>query len=57
MSKCECKVVRKFALKTKKSMHSLCPIDNANKPKIDKIWLLDNNELELKNNLWFEFRF
>ena len=31
MSKCECKVVRKFALKTEKLVHSLCPIDRANK--------------------------
>ena len=31
MSKCECKVVRKFALGTKKLMHSLCPTDKAKK--------------------------
>ena len=30
-SKCEGKVVRKFALEIKKLMHSLCPIDRANK--------------------------
>ena len=38
MSKCECKVIRKFALETKKSMYSLCPIDKANKPRL---WLTD----------------
>ena len=32
MSKCERKVVKKFALETKKLMHSLCPTDRANKP-------------------------
>ena len=35
MPKCEHKVVRKFALETKKSMHSLCPIDGANKYQKD----------------------
>ena len=30
MSKCERKVVRKFALETEKSMHNLCPLDKAN---------------------------
>ena len=33
MSKCERKVVRKFALETEKLMHSLCPTDRANKSK------------------------
>src|ERR1700737_1381813 len=32
MSKCERKVVRKFALETKKLMHSPCPTDRANNP-------------------------
>jgi hypothetical protein len=31
MSKCERKVVRKFALETEKLMHSLYPMDRANK--------------------------
>ena len=31
MSKCERKVVRKFAFETEKLMHSLYPIDRANK--------------------------
>ena len=31
MSKCERKVVRKFALETEKWMHSLYPTDRANK--------------------------
>ena len=31
MSKCERKVVRKFALEMEKLTHSLCPIDKANK--------------------------
>ena len=31
MSKCERKVVRKFALETEKFTHILCPTDNANK--------------------------
>ena len=29
--KCECKVVRRFYFETEKLMHSLCPIDRANK--------------------------
>jgi len=33
MSKCECKVVRKFVLDTESSMHSLCLTDRA-----DKLW-------------------
>ena len=31
MSKCERKVVRKFALEIEKSMQSLCPTNKANK--------------------------
>ena len=31
MSKRERKVVEKFALETQKLMHSICPIDKANK--------------------------
>ena len=31
MSKCERKVVRKFALEMEKLMHSLCPTNRANK--------------------------
>ena len=31
MSKCDRKVVRKFALETEKLMHSLCPTNKANK--------------------------
>ena len=31
MSKFERKVIRKFALQTKKLMHSLCPTNKANK--------------------------
>jgi hypothetical protein len=33
MSKCERKVVRKFALETEKLMHSLYPMEGANKLK------------------------
>ena len=33
MSKCERKVVRKFALETEKLMRSLYPTDAANNPK------------------------
>ena len=43
MSKCECKVVRKFALETKKSMHSLCPTKKANK----------HHKVPTKNNVSF----
>ena len=31
MSKCDCEVVRNFALEIEKSMHNLCPTDRANK--------------------------
>jgi hypothetical protein len=36
-SKCECKVVRKFALEGEKLMHSLCPRDIANKKDREKM--------------------
>ena len=36
MSKCERKVVRKFALETEKLMHCLCPTDKANKITLSK---------------------
>ena len=31
MSKCDCEVVRNFALEIEKLMHNLCPTDRANK--------------------------
>ena len=34
--KCECKVVRKFALETTKLMHSLCHVDRANKQRQER---------------------
>jgi hypothetical protein len=37
MSKCERKVVRKFALETEKLMHSLYPMDRANKSTITSV--------------------
>ena len=33
MSKCDCKLVRKFALEIEKLMHILCPTNIANKKK------------------------
>ena len=47
MSKCECKVVRKFSFGSKKLMHSLRPADRANKHMVTTNEPLDGMGLEL----------